>query len=54
MWGYLDLVQQLFEVSDYSYIEIRELLEVPTSKYPELLILTLAEIRPVRGQPMLD
>lgn len=24
------------------------------AKYPDLLVLTLAEIRPARGQPMLD
>jgi CCR4-NOT transcription complex subunit 1 len=30
------------------------LFEVPMSKYPELLIQTLAEIKPSRGQAMLD
>jgi hypothetical protein len=54
MWGYLDLVQQIIEISDWAYIEIREVLEVPMSKYPELLVLTLAEIRPVKGQAILD
>lgn len=34
LWGYLDLVQLLIEVSDYNYLEIRELLDIPMSKYP--------------------
>lgn len=54
LWGYLDFVQLLIEVSDYNYLEIRELFEVPMSKYPELLIQSLAEIKPSRGQAMLD
>lgn len=54
IWGYLDLVQLLIEVSDYNYLQIRELFDLPLSKYPELLIQTLSEIRPVRGQAMLD
>ena len=28
--------------------------DIPINKYPELLVMTLAEIRPTRGQPMLD
>lgn len=54
LWGHLDLLQQLIEVSEWAYIEVREALEVPISKYPDLLILSLAEIRPTRGQAMLD
>jgi hypothetical protein len=54
IWGYLDLVQLLIEVSDYSYLEVRELLETPITKYSDLLLQTLAEIRPSRGQSMLD
>ena len=54
IWGYIDLVQLVVEVSDYNYLEIRELFDIPMNKYPELLIQTLAEIRPSRGQPLLD
>ena len=28
--------------------------DIQINKYPELLVMTLAEIRPTRGQPMLD
>lgn len=34
LWGYLDFVQLLIEVSDYNYLEIRELFDLPMSKYP--------------------
>jgi hypothetical protein len=47
-------VQILVEISDYKYISIRELFENPIQKYPELLLLTLSEIKANKGQPLID
>lgn len=54
IWGMTELVQILVEISDYKYISIRELFENPIQKYPELVLLTLSEIKPSKGQPLLD
>jgi hypothetical protein len=54
IWGYLDLVQLLIETSEYNYLEVRALFEIPLTKFSELLIQTLSEIRPTQGQALLD
>jgi CCR4-NOT transcription complex subunit 1 len=54
IWGYLDIIQLAIEVSDYAYLEMREVFEIPMNKHPEVLIQTLAEIRPAKGQAILD
>lgn len=54
IWGYIDLVQLLFEVSEYRFMEIRQLFDYSMAKYPELLLLTLSEIKPNKGQVLLD
>jgi CCR4-NOT transcription complex subunit 1 len=53
MWGYLDMVQLLVELSEYDFMAVRELFDLPM-RVPELLIQTLSEIRPVRGDALLD
>ena len=42
MWGYLDLVQLLIETSEYNYLEVRALFEIPLTKFSVLLIQTLS------------
>jgi CCR4-NOT transcription complex subunit 1 len=54
MWGYLDMVQLLIELSDYDFMAARELMDVPLSRFPDLLLQTLSEMRVSRGDALLD
>lgn len=54
IWGYLDLVQLLIEVSEERKEEIKELIESSLGKYPETIMQTLSEIRPSKGEQLLE
>ena len=47
-------MQMLIEVSDYEYLRIRYVIDMPINKYPDVLVQVLAEIRPSKGQALLD
>ena len=55
IWLNKDFVARLVELSDsHQYNTIRDLFEVPTSKYPELILATLSQIHPKCGHALLE
>lgn len=53
LWGYLDMVQLLVELSEYNFMAVRELFD-SAMRAPDLLLQTLSEIKPTRGDALLD
>ena len=54
MWAFTDLVQMLVELSDYDFMAVRDLLDIPIQSIPEVLLQTLSEIHFTRGEAMLN